>query len=141
MKQVAIAFGLLITALLVLFKAADMYSPAFGNGNDIWIAGFSLLFLLIGILLSRKLYVRTKIISKPGSTIINQSGLTKAGLSKREAEILLLINEGLSNQQIADKLFISESTVKKHISNIFQKLGVERRTEAIKKALELSPAG
>jgi len=138
MKQVAIAFGLLITALLVLFKAADMYSPAFGNGKDAWIAGFSLLFLLIGIILSRKLFVRTKVISKPNSTIINPSGLAKAGLSKREAEILILINEGLSNQQIADKLFISESTVKKHISNIFQKLGVERRTEAIRKACELS---
>ena len=138
MKQVAIAFGLLITALLVVFKIADIYSPALGGGKDMWIAGFSLLFLLIGIFLSRKLFVRTKIISKPGSAVINLSGLNKAGLSKREAEILLLINEGLSNQQIADKLFISESTVKKHISNIFQKLGVERRTEAIKKALELS---
>jgi len=141
MKQVAIAFGLLITALLVLFKAADMYSPAFGNGKDAWIAGFSLLFLLIGIILSRKLFVRTRVITHPKPQEMSLPGLTKAGLSKREAEILMLINEGLSNQQIADKLFISESTVKKHISNIFQKLGVERRTEAIKKALELSPAG
>jgi ATP/maltotriose-dependent transcriptional regulator MalT len=48
------------------------------------------------------------------------------------------MHAGLSNQQIADKLFISENTTKKHISNIFQKLQVERRTEAVKKALELS---
>ena len=48
------------------------------------------------------------------------------------------MHEGLSNQQIADKLFISENTIEKHISNIFLKLQVERRTEAIKKALELS---
>jgi len=54
--------------------------------------------------------------------------------------ILALMQEGLSNRQIAAKLFISENTVKKHISNIFQKLRVERRTEAIKKALELSVA-
>jgi ATP/maltotriose-dependent transcriptional regulator MalT len=45
-----------------------------------------------------------------------------------------LINDGLSNQQIADKLFVSENTVKKHISNLFFKMDVERRTEAIKKA-------
>ena len=51
------------------------------------------------------------------------------------------MDEGLSNQQIADKLFISENTIKKHISNIFQKLQVERRTEAIKKARELSVIG
>jgi len=43
------------------------------------------------------------------------------------------MHEGLSNQQIADKLFVSENTIKKHISNIFQKLQVERRTEAVEK--------
>ena len=63
--------------------------------------------------------------------------LQKLGLSKREFEILMLINDGLSNQQIADKLFVSEHTVKKHISNLFFKLDAERRTEAIKKAKEL----
>jgi len=97
-----------------------------------------MLFLLIGIVLSRKLFVKTQIVAHQKPTEINQGQLAKYGVSKREAEILLLMHEGLSNQQIADKLFISENTIKKHISNIFQKLQVERRTEAIKKALELS---
>jgi DNA-binding CsgD family transcriptional regulator len=139
MKQVVIAFGLLITALLVLFRIAAMYNLNNSiEGSTAWIAGFSMLFLVIGIILSKKLFHKTVIITEQTPAVINNEKLQETGLSKREAEIMLLIHEGLSNQQIADKLFISEHTVKKHISNIFLKLNVERRTEAIKRAKELS---
>jgi len=138
MKQVVISFGLLITALLVLFRVANFYHLKSGVSDDFWIAVFSLLFLVIGIVLSRKLFAKTIVVNRQQPVAINHDQLLQSGISKREAEILLLIHEGLSNQQIADKLFVSENTIKKHISNIFQKLQVERRTEAIKKALELS---
>jgi len=128
----------LILALLILFRLPALYQFDNGLTNYNWIAVFSILFLVIGIVLSRKLFVRTLVIAEEKTAIINYDQLLKAGISKREADILLLIDEGLSNQQIADKLFISENTIKKHISNIFQKLQVERRTEAIKKARELS---
>ena len=137
MKPVIIGFGLLITALLILFRVASIYHLSSDTG-DLWIAGFSLLFLLIGIILSRQLFLKKVIVTQAAPASINHEQLLKEGISKREAEILLLMHEGLSNQQIADKLFISENTIKKHISNIFQKLQVERRTEAVKKALELS---
>ena len=138
MKQVVIGFGLLITALLVLFRVASIYNLQGMMDTDMYVAGFSILFLVIGIILSRKLFVKTRIVTQTNPVAINTQELARSGISKREAEILLLIHQGLSNQQIADKLFISENTIKKHISNIFLKLGVERRTEAIKKALELS---
>ena len=138
MKQVIIGFGLLITALLILFRVASVYHLYNDIGDDLWIAGFSLLFLVIGILLSRQLFLKKVIVTQAAPASINHEQLLKEGISKREAEILLLMHDGLSNQQIADKLFISENTIKKHISNIFQKLQVERRTEAVKKALELS---
>lgn len=137
MKQVIIGFGLLITALLILFRVASIYHLNNDIG-DVWIAGFSLLFLVIGIILSRQLFLKKVIVTQAAPASINHEQLLKEGISKREAEILLLMHAGLSNQQIADKLFISENTIKKHISNIFQKLQVERRTEAVKKALELS---
>jgi LuxR family transcriptional regulator, maltose regulon positive regulatory protein len=57
--------------------------------------------------------------------------------SSREVEILRFIQEGLSNQQICEKLFLSLSTIKWHNQNIFSKLGAQRRTEAIARALEL----
>jgi LuxR family maltose regulon positive regulatory protein len=58
-------------------------------------------------------------------------------LSERELEILSLVAEGLSNQQIAERLFIALSTVKKHMGAILGKLGAESRTEAIQRARTL----
>ena len=64
----------------------------------------------------------------------------KLFLEKREMEILGLIAKGLSNQEIADRLFISLSTVKGHNQSIFGKLQVKRRAEAIVRARELGLA-
>jgi len=72
------------------------------------------------------------------SSIINYVQLSKAGISRREGEILVLIDEGLTNQQIADRLFVSKNTVQKHIDNILAKLEVNQRAESVKKAKKLS---
>jgi len=58
-------------------------------------------------------------------------------LSQRELEVLELLDAGKSNQQIADELILSIGTVKKHVYNIYSKLGVERRTQAISRSREL----
>ena len=141
MKQVIIGFGILIFALLILFQLARLQSYRSGFQIEIWIAVFSLLFFIIGLILSRKVFrPKPQVIEKqiftnsPQPFEADTDQITKLGISKREYEILQLINDGLSNQQIADKLFVSENTVKKHISNLFFKMDVERRTEAIKKA-------
>lgn len=55
------------------------------------------------------------------------------GLTPREVEVLQYIAKGLSNQEIADTMFVSLNTVKTHISNVFSKLDVQRRTQAIQK--------
>ena len=52
-------------------------------------------------------------------------------ISKRELEILELIAAGLSNREIADRVFVSENTVKTHSSRVFEKLGARRRTQAV----------
>lgn len=141
MKQVIIGFGLIILALLILFKVAQYSYFISTDGIEIWIGVFSLAFFAIGIFLSRKLFrPKPRIIEKEvivSEATVDQRQLEKSGISKRELEILQLIHEGLSNQQIADKLFVSENTVKKHVSNLFLKLDVERRTEAVKKAKEM----
>lgn len=62
----------------------------------------------------------------------------KLGLSKREVEVLELLSQGLSNQEVADKLFVSLNTAKTHISNIYGKLNVKRRTQAIQKARDMA---
>jgi DNA-binding CsgD family transcriptional regulator len=54
------------------------------------------------------------------------------GITKRELEILELMAAGLSNKEIADRIFVSENTVKTHSSRLFEKLGARRRTQAVK---------
>ena len=141
MKQVIIGFGLIILALLILFKVAQYSHFLYSDGIEIWIGIFSVIFFAIGIFLSRRLFMpKPRIIEKEiiiNHTSVDEKQLEKSGISKRELEILQLINEGLSNQQIADKLYLSENTIKKHVSNLFLKLDVERRTEAVKKAKEM----
>jgi ATP/maltotriose-dependent transcriptional regulator MalT len=53
------------------------------------------------------------------------------GITPRELEILELIAQGLSNREIAEKLYVSENTVKTHSSRVFDKLGAKRRTQAV----------
>jgi DNA-binding NarL/FixJ family response regulator len=58
-------------------------------------------------------------------------------LSARETEVLVLVGQGLSNPEIARKLFLGEATVKTHLLHAFEKLGVSDRTRAVTKAMEL----
>jgi len=141
LKQTVISFGLLVFTILVLVQIAKFSRFQSPIAFEIWIVVFSILFLCIGIFLSRKLstpkVIREEIIVERSAFKRNDAALQKLDLSKREFEILQLINDGLSNAHIAQKLFLSENTIKKHISNLFFKMDVERRTEAIRKAKEL----
>jgi DNA-binding NarL/FixJ family response regulator len=65
----------------------------------------------------------------------------EAGLTSREAELLDLLTEGLSNKEIAQKTSISAGTVRNHLTNIFQKLHVRCRTEAVVKHLRIKREG
>lgn len=99
---------------------------------ELLIGFLALIFSALGIFLGWHL-------KRKGQTYNETAGLDqtllqqKLPLSNREAEILVLMEKGYSNQEIADQLYISLSTVKSHISSIFQKLQVKRRTQAVKK--------
>jgi DNA-binding CsgD family transcriptional regulator len=67
---------------------------------------------------------------------LNTEKLKELGLTPREHEILGLIATGLSNREIGEKLFVSENTVKTHSSRVFEKLGVNRRVQAVQKGRE-----
>ena len=134
MRSIALGFGILVACILALFQLAKFTYFTGESRIEIWIAAISLVFFMVGVLISRRYFPRK---SPAPKGVINEKKLKQIGLSKREYEILQLIDQGLSNQEIADRLFLSESTVKKHVSNVFLKLDVQRRTEAIKRAKEL----
>lgn len=66
--------------------------------------------------------------------------ISEVPLSSREKEILRLIERNLLNKEIGEKLFISEKTVKRHIANMYKKLGVENRSQAQEMAKEMELA-
>lgn len=139
MKSVVLGFGLLIFALLVLFQLARFSRFQASFDYEWWIVIFSVAFFVIGIGLNRYFRAGKSVTNNQTTPLepVSPEILQKHGISQREFEVLILINEGFSNQQIAKKLFLSENTIKKHVSNLFFKLDASRRTEAIRRAKEL----
>ena len=72
-----------------------------------------------------------------GPFVLNMKKVLELGITPREHEILGLIAEGLSNREIGERLFVSENTVKTHSSRLFDKMGVNRRMQAVQKGREL----
>lgn len=122
-------YGGVMGLLMVLLEVVHYRTMIRDLDIEIYGAIIGLLFLSIGIWVGTNLYKRkTKDVFDPA----------QLGLSKREVEVLELLAEGFSNQEVADKLFVSLNTAKTHISNIYSKLNVKRRTQAIQKARDLA---
>lgn len=105
-----------------------------------YITIIGIIFLGIGAFVGIKLARRKTVVKTEIQYIEKEPTINIADndiLTGRENEILICIIKGYSNKEIADKLFVSENTVKKHLNNIYSKLGVSRRTQAISKAKEL----
>lgn len=134
MKKTIFAFSLLIIALLTLFQISK-YSLYFGNISiEIVTTIVAVVFLVIGIFINKKsLKKEVKSVKE-----IDEKKIQELDISKREYEVLLKISEGYSNKEIAEKLFISESTIKTHVSNLLVKLNAKRRTQAVQIAQDLS---
>jgi DNA-binding NarL/FixJ family response regulator len=75
------------------------------------------------------------LLSVPKAVLVEQEKLAKYGLSRRQLQVLKLAAQGLSNRQIAHALHLAEATVKRHLANLYPKLGVASRSEATRKAL------
>ena len=103
---------------------------------EFYVGTVAVLFTALGIWAGLRL-TRPKIVETGAPFQLDEATLRTLGISKREYEVLELIAEGLSNQEIAEKLFVSTSTVKTHVSNVLAKLDARRRTQAIQRAKEL----
>lgn len=135
-----ILYGFCLAIILFSLKWLELRFVILDHAFEIYIAAIALIFTALGIWLALKLAkpkLKTIIIEKEiyidkhDDFVINQRELDKLGLSKRELEVLQLMAEGLSNQEIASRLFLSLNTIKTHSSRLFEKMNAERRTQAI----------
>jgi DNA-binding CsgD family transcriptional regulator len=141
MRPIIIGFGLLIVCLLVLFKISEVNFIKGDVKLEVIIAIAAFIFFFIGLYFNyhsgKKETIENLSHQAAGERKIDYEQLKKTGLTQREHEVLLKMAEGLSNQEIAVALYLSENTIKTHVSNIFFKLDAKRRTQAIQIAKQL----
>lgn len=141
-----IIYGISLAVLLFLLTWLKIKFIMIEHSFEIYAGAIALVFMVLGIFIAVKLTtpkVQTITIGKEvfikdeTHFIFNSAEMEKLGLSKRELEVLQLMAEGLSNQEIADRIFVSLNTIKTHSSKVFEKLDVKRRTQAVEKAKRL----
>ena len=139
MKQLAI-YGLCGGVLIVAMRFVEYRFLVIGHSVEIYAALIAAAFAAIGIwfgitLTGRKVEVREVTVEVPVATggpfVADMARIETLGITPRELEVLQLIAEGLSNKEMAERLFVSENTVKTHASRVFDKLGANRRTQAV----------
>lgn len=137
MKKTIFLYGLALALLVLLMRMIEYRFLVRDLTLEFYIGIVAIFFTALGIWVGLK-FTRKKVVMINPDFHFNDKEQTKRNISKRELEVLELMAQGLANQEIADKLFVSLNTVKTHSSNLFSKLEVSRRTQAIQKAKELN---
>lgn len=139
MKRTILIYGAVLAVLVFLLKFVEYRYIVRDLSLEFYIGLVAVLFTVIGVWAGLKITrKKTIIIARPAADFkVNEDHLRQLGISRREYEVLELMARGLTNQEIGDRLFVSLNTIKTHSSNLFVKLDVRRRTQAIQKAKEL----
>jgi len=141
MGKHVLLYGLIGGLLIAGLRLVEYRWLVVEHSIEIYGGLIAALFAGFGIWLGLKLtrhtetvVVREVQITAPTNFVRDQAKLESLGITPRELEILELIAVGLSNREIAGRLFVSENTVKTHLSRVFEKLGARRRTQAVQLA-------
>jgi DNA-binding CsgD family transcriptional regulator len=138
----ALIYGLSGGLLIVVLRLIEFRFIVMERAIEIYGGLIAVLFAGLGIWLGLKLTRKKEVVivkEVPAAQpfAINEARLKDLGITKRELEILELIAQGMSNREIAEKLFVSENTVKTHSSRLFDKLSAKRRTQAVQIGKEM----
>jgi len=137
-------YGLCGGVLIVILKLVEFRFLVVQHSIEIYGGIVAVIFASLGIWLGLKLTKKQEVLIVKEVPVpatqpfaLNEQRLKDIGITRRELEILELIAQGMSNREIADKLFVSENTVKTHSSRLFDKLGARRRTQAVQLGKEM----
>ena len=140
MKRNILIYGLCGGLLIVVLRLIEYRFLIIGHSLEIYGGLIAVVFAAVGIWLGLKLTRKEEVVvvrevqvqvPAPETFVFNERKQLELGITKRELEILSLIAGGLSNREIAEKLFVSENTVKTHSSRLFDKMNAKRRTQAV----------
>lgn len=141
-----ILYGLILATLVFALKWLQWKFLIVDNAIDIYVGLIAVFFTALGIWVATQL-VKPKVetvivekeivVTKPEEFTLNETELKKLNLNNREYEVLQLLAKGYSNADIASELFLTVSTIKTHVSNLYFKMDVKSRTQAIAKAKQL----
>jgi DNA-binding CsgD family transcriptional regulator len=138
MKRHVLIYGLIGGILIAVLKWTEYRFLIIEHSIEIYGGLIAATFAVLGIWLGLKLtgrqptiIVREVPVPAAEPFIADEGKREDLGITRREPEILELIAQGMSNREIAEKLFVSENTVKTHSSRVFDKLGAKRRTQAV----------
>jgi len=144
MRKHVLLYGLLGGVLIAGLKLIEYRWLVVEYRVEIYGGIVAAVFASVGIWLGLKLtkttetvVVREVLVPAPAEFVRDQGRLSALGITPRELEVLELIAQGLSNKEIAERAFVSENTVKTHLSRVFDKLGARRRTQAVQLGKEL----
>lgn len=137
-------YGLCGGVLIVVLRLIEFRFVVIEHSIEIYGGLIAALFAALGIWLGLKLTKKKEVLVVKEVTVpasqpftLNEERVKHLGITKRELEILELIARGMSNREIAEKLFVSENTVKTHSSRLFDKLSAKRRTQAVQIGKEM----
>jgi DNA-binding CsgD family transcriptional regulator len=143
-KKHILIYGLCGGLLIAALKLVEYRFLVVEHSIEIYGGLIALLFAGVGVWLGLKLTRKKEVVvfkevmvSTAVPFALNAERLRELGVTPREREILELIANGMSNREIAEKLFVSENTVKTHSSRLFDKLGAKRRTQAVQLGKQL----
>ena len=130
-------YGLSLAAIIALLKFLEYRFIVRALSLEFYMGILAVGFAALGVWMGMRLTRRKEVLVPVSNFQFDPARLEKYNISKREYEVLELMAKGLSNQEIADKLFVSLNTVKTHSASLFIKLDVKRRTQAVQRAKEL----
>ena len=148
MRKHILLYGILGGVLIAGLKFIEYRWLVVEHAIEIYGALVAAVFAAFGMWLGLKFTRHTKIVevrevrvATPPEFVRDQEKLASLGITPRELEVLQLIADGLSNKEIAARVFVSENTIKTHSCRVFDKLGARRRTQAVQiaKSFRLIP--